>query len=1187
MPVLLKGGGARQQPNAHCSAGGGVPKLLLNLGTHAFTLGECTFNGVMQNMPMTLLLDCWEEGLSMTQLKFQEKANSEMSEFERKISEVYDMVGNYSQSFNAAAPTTPTTSSQLILPNAQQTPHLNGSYVVVEPNNQLKLVVQPVPAVSQTGQIVPTNSTPVRLPSTVGLDEFNGMVDISVGRCNVTSISSGTGRKILFKPGPRFAPTQVVSARSYSPLVRPANMPVQIAGQKSTLVQASSSPISIAPTTVQTAATPPVHIIPKITQTQVQAAPAGRDLQILGLQNNAVPPWNRPVKKRISNTDVVDLTSEDVTGDESSHIGGILPEDENLSRDETEKTFPSLVVVARAFISTKSISTANENLARSRLDSKVKQVLVLGPTALTEYLLQQQLIKSKQTCRTHNTPCKLGMYSEASKLPNSGGYVWVSECCPDVLTSVFAGSIFEGAPHPPTLILKLIYHWACQTSVQNVLHWVKVSNIYVKKMYTFLRSVCVAVVHQHFPILGGPGKIVEVGLISLGTGTTSGKNILKRVKVEVLGIYDQTKRWIRLKALDPIPDTEAYKRKKFLRCLQTLKQYIDKDSIIVTDICADDPAWQSVGFTHVEQSKQTGLSNKNVMNYIRNIIPRMFQNTLSLLSRQLIQQFFDELVWREAWGFVSCKAYARIIRDIVELTRLETDIPLVKILVKIATNPFKNWQYDKWVVNCSSLQDSNLALQSTTSLNIDSPFMDYTVNDPEIQTETLQMTNAERVGNNVYLESYYYGSYEGENISKSNPLYMECTLCFKDFRDNAQFSDHLILHALNKNFPKCETYKDVCRICLKVPNISMNAHVNANHKEPMNQLRSCKICNIQFKQEYMLISHMTSKHNELELPYTCEICYFRTSIFEDIQNHFSVAHKNISCAQCPFCLKIVNLVNGLGEDLLHNQLYFIKHIQRHQLPFRRKCDRCALSFTSSAILKDHIEKKHTACKTFQGITRYKVSSGKGILMSVPSTQVPITFPPVDDYKSYKYQFQIPDDFSDNLTFDENLTFLLCQECDGPLSSKHFTREPMVCKICQKYKTHCSYALCEHELIWHVKDTSNGVDYSWFEKGSFSSPSMQKPLHCTQCLYTSTDGNEMATHIMTSCPTAFCTKDKRKAQLKTGSDFIPESVNKRKRKKKTPLTLRKRRKTQPSLCSDESSDDSTIDSIKSSNSSQDT
>lgn len=148
------------------------------------------------------------------------------------------------------------------------------------------------------------------------------------------------------------------------------------------------------------------------------------------------------------------------------------------------------------------------------------------------------------------------MYSDVSKFPYSGGYVWISECCPQRFVSVFSGSIFEGSPHPPLVILKLLYHWACQTNIQNVTQWVselksvflteylsqfrhfrsirgifqvKVDNLYVKSMYTLLRAVCSVALQTHPRPLGGPQSKVEVGVISLGTTSQDGNS--RQVKV--------------------------------------------------------------------------------------------------------------------------------------------------------------------------------------------------------------------------------------------------------------------------------------------------------------------------------------------------------------------------------------------------------------------------------------------------------------------------------------------------------------------------------------------------------------------------------------------------------------------------------------------------------------------------------
>ena len=57
------------------------------------------------------------------------------------------------------------------------------------------------------------------------------------------------------------------------------------------------------------------------------------------------------------------------------------------------------------------------------------------------------------------------MYSDAQRFPHSGGYVWIAENNVNRLVSVFKGSIFVASSHEPVIVLKLMYHWACQTNV--------------------------------------------------------------------------------------------------------------------------------------------------------------------------------------------------------------------------------------------------------------------------------------------------------------------------------------------------------------------------------------------------------------------------------------------------------------------------------------------------------------------------------------------------------------------------------------------------------------------------------------------------------------------------------------------------------------------------------------------------
>lgn len=380
-------------------------------------------------------------------------------------------------------------------------------------------------------------------------------------------------------------------------------------------------------------------------------------------------------------TAVVDLTKDDATSDATEVSFNKL----------NGKTFPSLVVVARPSLRVKE-TFKND---RATLDGKVKSVLMHQAVKFTEWLIQQGLVKSEQQCQVHSgRNLKLGMYSDAAKFPYSGGYVWISQCCPTRFVSVFNRSIFEGAPYAPTVLLKLVYHWTCQTNVTNVVQWVKVDNLYLKNFYSWLRSVCTLALQTHMGKMGGHNKKIEIGVISLGTTTQDGKQ--RQVKVEVLGILDPDQKIVRLRAVEPLTDGEQNHKKRFAKILEPLGDWVSRDSTILTDLTVDKNVLHQMGFKNIVQvspqdQARASNSNSNIMDYLRRIVPRMFQNTLSLLSRQIIQQFLDELVWREQYGTSPGQAFDNIVTHIAEQTKAEAKESFTSRLTKVSANPYRQW----------------------------------------------------------------------------------------------------------------------------------------------------------------------------------------------------------------------------------------------------------------------------------------------------------------------------------------------------------------------------------------------------------------------------------------------------------------------------------------------------------------
>lgn len=146
---------------------------------------------------------------------------------------------------------------------------------------------------------------------------------------------------------------------------------------------------------------------------------------------------------------------------------------------------------------------------------------------------------------------------------------------------------------------------------------------------------------------------------------------------------------LRLRACDPVQDGERSYKRRFNNILHPLKDWVHMDSKIMTDFTVDKSTLQELGFANVtqaafsDQNPRNFLSNYHVMEYLRKIVPRMFQNTLSLLSRQMIQQFLDELVWREMYGATAARAFDNIILHISEQTKIDSTSKLSDIIINI------------------------------------------------------------------------------------------------------------------------------------------------------------------------------------------------------------------------------------------------------------------------------------------------------------------------------------------------------------------------------------------------------------------------------------------------------------------------------------------------------------------------
>jgi len=364
----------------------------------------------------------------------------------------------------------------------------------------------------------------------------------------------------------------------------------------------------------------------------------------------------------------------------------------NGTTPNKEKEFPALAVAPK----TAKSSAAFEG-TRKELDNKIKEKLLLAPAKFTEWLIQEGLVLSEQNeivGGKKKSKLKLGMYSDSKKFPNSGGYVWINEANPSKFVSVFRGSIFEATSQAPTVVLKLLYHWSCQTSISNILQWVKVENPLVNQFWELFRAVCTATVQDELVNLGGKGKVAEIGVISLGTTSSDGKN--REVRVEVLGMLDRATGTVRLRATEPIKG--ASQNERFAKIFEPLPVWVDMNTRIMTDLSIDKDRLSRLGYANVTQcnpqAKSVSQTNQQVMEYLKRVVPKMFQNNLSLLKTNVIQQFLDELTFRESFGHYPLKCFEEIVKRVSNQTTVASNKNtfMAQRIKAVAEKPFNDWR---------------------------------------------------------------------------------------------------------------------------------------------------------------------------------------------------------------------------------------------------------------------------------------------------------------------------------------------------------------------------------------------------------------------------------------------------------------------------------------------------------------
>ncbi|CAG0918706.1 unnamed protein product [Notodromas monacha] len=570
--------------------------------------------------------------------------------------------------------------------------------------------------------------------------------------------------------------------------------------------------------------------------------------------------------------------------------------------------FPALFTFPKPL---NGVSDSVALLRRSKLDSKVKAALILTATKFTEFLIHSGLLRNKQTCQTHKTPkgqevsLKLAMYNDAGRFPTSGGYVWISDCCPDKFVSVFRGSVFEGKSHSPVTTLKLIYHWACQTNPTNVVSWVKTDASYINGFYRVIKTLCALSVYSVMPKFGGPGenrfgfylcypyqslvvfsgKVVELAAVHLHTSSPG----QKLSSVEILCVFDRSSRLVRLLGMDRARTAPSNRYAAYRQCIAAVVHC--KSTIIVDnslDITAVAGALPTARFAPATSAKDT----EQVVCYLTKHVPKIFANTLGTLDMNAVQPFLDELAWREKWGHSAEDAYDNLCKQLAFETKAsEERESLLSRLMKLASTGNQKTFYalvpqtaeEPPVAAAPAARTRTVQQKTVTPVSAAKqggtkrPAMSENrsaIDEHALAAKRLKPTEMVRLG------EYYYGQMAStKTVPAGSNNVFKCPVCQKVFNFNVAFTRHLFMHLESaRSFSIDLGDLTLCKYCFRnfgTP-YAMQTHVEEVHMRRNNSL-VCGICNEPFKTRMDLIGHMHGNHVQSELPYGCELCGFRSS----------------------------------------------------------------------------------------------------------------------------------------------------------------------------------------------------------------------------------------------------------------------------------------------------------------------
>ncbi|CAB1351049.1 unnamed protein product [Coregonus sp. 'balchen'] len=318
----------------------------------------------------------------------------------------------------------------------------------------------------------------------------------------------------------------------------------------------------------------------------------------------------------------------------------------------------------------------------------------------------------------------------------------------------------------------------------------------------------------------------------------------------------------------------------------------------------------------------------------------------------------------------------------------------------------------------------------------------------------------------MLVEDFYYGVDKGRNLSgapvEKLPGIFKCIHCEKTLKTNIKLMNHMRHHVemTAQQNGEVDTHTS-CQHCFRnlATPFRLQCHVERVHSQ-LESTTKCKICEWAYESEPVFLQHMKNTHKPGEMPYICQVCDYRSSLYVDVFAHFREVHNGTANLLCPYCLKV---------------------------------------FRSSSNYQNHYN-RHQGKQYY-----YQESSGRGDLRPSKVIDVPSApQKPEPKKKPVESLMELLTKFQMSASLDQQN----CMECTFkiPDFANHFPTY-VHCSLC-RYCTCCSRAYANHMINNHVTRKSTTQYLAMYE----SYPRMDE-MRCTSCNYKTKVGDMMANHLV--------------------------------------------------------------------------